>query len=177
MDNDGPQLIDELLVLNAQDGDRLAMDELIRMWHKRLWQHVYRLTMDRDTAWDISQEVWLAIIRGLARLEDPARFKPWAYRIATNKAADHIKSRQAVRSVEAHRRSEKPQPGPGNESLLSHLLDRLDPDKRAILALYYLDQLSVGEVSAVLSIPTGTVKSRLHSARKELKKLWLEENR
>ena len=55
---------------------------------------------------------------------------------------------------------------------LRELLEKLDIRKKAVLCLYYFEQLSVTEISAALKIPKGTVKSRLHSARKELKELW-----
>ena len=55
---------------------------------------------------------------------------------------------------------------------MKELLEKLDVRKRAVLTLYYIEQLSVSEISSVLGIPKGTVKSRLHKARQELKELW-----
>ncbi len=75
---------DELLVLRCQSGETEAMEELIGNWQPRLWRHAKRLTGRRDAAWDVLQETLLAIVRSLHRLDDPALFRTWAYRIATN---------------------------------------------------------------------------------------------
>ena len=170
MAKQGSDPVDELLVMEAQDGDRRSMEELVRRWQRRLWTHAYQLTKDPEAAWDITQQTWLAVIRGLTKLHDPAKFKPWAYRIVTNKAVDYIKAKepgrplpdQPLEDTRAHDKS---------GSLLLELLDRLAPNKKAILVLYYLESLTIAEVSFVLGIPKGTVKSRLHKARNELKKL------
>jgi len=82
---------DQLLVMDAQDGDAQAMEKLVRRWQKRLWQHAYRLTSDSQAAWDITQQSWLGIIKGLRKLHDPAKFRSWAYRITTNKSIDWMK--------------------------------------------------------------------------------------
>ncbi len=161
---------DQLLVMEAQDGDVRAMETLVRRWQKRLWQHALRLTDDREAAWDVTQQTWLGIIKGLRRLNDPARFRAWAYRITTNQAMDWLrKNRYATRSIADH-----PEPtAPETSDLgLLELLPRLDLKKRLVLSLFYLEQLTIPEISAVLGIPYGTVKSRLHKARQELKELW-----
>jgi RNA polymerase sigma factor (sigma-70 family) len=84
------QLVDELLVMDAQSGRVKAMEMLVCRWQKRLWRYACRLTGSPEAAWDVTQEGWLGIVRGLSRLSDPARFRPWAYRIVTNKANDWI---------------------------------------------------------------------------------------
>jgi len=162
---------DQLLVMDAQDGDVKAMEKLVRRWQKRLWSYAYRLTCNKDAAWDITQETWLGIIRGLRKLHDPANFKAWAYKITTNKSIDWIKKRKAdkhisIEDVQEHQHEKKKDTG------IKELLEKLDLRKKVVLCLYYFEQLSVPEISTALKIPTGTVKSRLHSARKELKELW-----
>ncbi|MHC4355854.1 MAG: RNA polymerase sigma factor [Planctomycetota bacterium] len=171
MKKDFSNIEDQLLVMDAQDGDAEAMEALVGRWQKRLWQHVFRLTADRQAAWDITQESWIGIIKGLRKLHDPANFRAWAYRIATNKAFDWIKKRRTgkrirVEDIQDHRQQEKKDMG------VMELMEKLDMKKRAVLNLYYFEQLSVFEISVALDIPAGTVKSRLHTARKELKKLW-----
>jgi len=84
---------DQLLVMDAQDGDANAMEKLVSRWQKRLWQHAFRLTADQQAAWDVTQQSWLAIIKGLRKLSDPANFKAWAYGITTNKSIDWIKKK------------------------------------------------------------------------------------
>ena len=140
-------------------------------WQKRLWQHAYRLIGDTEAAWDVTQQTWLGIIRGLRKLRDPAYFRAWAYSITTNKAIDWIKKSPAAKQVSIEDVQE-PQQKQKQDAGLKELLEKLEIRKRAVLSLYYFEQLSVPEVSAALGIPTGTVKSRLHNARRELKELW-----
>ena len=161
----------QLLVLDAQDGDVKAMEKLVRRWQKRLWSYAYRLTSNKEAAWDITQETWLGIIKGLRKLHDPANFKAWAYKITTNKSIDWIKKRKddkhiSIEDVQEHQHEKKKDTG------IKELLEKLDLRKKVVLCLYYFEQLTVPEISTALKIPTGTVKSRLQNARKELKELW-----
>ncbi len=157
--------------MDSQAGSAKAMEILVSRWQKRLWLYAYRLTHNKDAAWDITQETWLGIIKGLRKLHDPANFKAWAYRITTNKSIDWIKKRKtnkqvSVKEIQDHKQNVSSDTG------LDELLEKLDIRKKAVLSLYYLEQLTVLEVSVALGIPKGTVKSRLHVARRELKKLW-----
>jgi RNA polymerase sigma-70 factor (ECF subfamily) len=168
------QLIDEILVMDCQSGRAKALEMLVSRWQKRLWRYAYRLTGNADAAWDITQESWLGIIKGIGRLHDPARFRSWAYRIVTNKASDWIRKKKAAKSV-ALDESQNQQVQGQDDVGLKELLEKLDVRKRAVLSLYHFEQLSVGEISLALDIPKGTVKSRLHAARKELRELWQQQ--
>jgi len=165
------QIIDEILVLDCQAGRAKAMEILVSRWHKRLWQHAYRLVGDSEAAWDITQQSWLTIIKGLWKLREPAHFKAWAYRITTSKAVDWIRrdQRQKHLGIEA---IPDPQPDTARDSGVEELLEKLDVKKKVVLSLYYFEQLTVTEISIALKIPKGTVRSRLHNAREELKRLW-----
>jgi len=104
-------------------------------------------------------------------LHDPANFKAWAYRITTNKSIDWIRKNKTVKQIsieeiQDHQHEEKQDTG------VKELLEKLDMRKKVVLSLYYFEQLSIPEISVALKIPEGTVKSRLYSARKELKELW-----
>jgi len=65
---------DQLLVMDAQDGNTKAMEALVSRWQKKLWRHAFRLTADPQAAWDVTQQSWLGIIKGLRKLNDPANF-------------------------------------------------------------------------------------------------------
>lgn len=171
VDRSVEQVVDEMLVMDCQSGRVEAMEMLVTRWQRRLWRYAYNLTGNTEAAWDITQESWLGIIRGIYRLNDPARFRPWAYRIVTNKANDWIRKNETVKKIsineiQGHQQKEKKDIG------LKELMEKLDIRKRAVLNLYYFEQLSVPEISVSLNIPEGTVKSRLDNARKELKELW-----
>jgi RNA polymerase sigma-70 factor (ECF subfamily) len=172
---------DELLVLRCQEGEPAAFKALVAQWHSRLQGLAQRLTHDPDAARDLVQESWVAIVRGLGRLDDPARFRVWAYRIVTNKCADWVRRRTVRRdAVENLQRaanarndgSETPASDEAEEiGRLRVALAQLPHDSRIILWLHYLDGLSVVDIATALDLPAGTVKSRLHGARERLKKI------
>ena len=155
----------------AQDGNAAALDKLVSLWQKKLWRYVFRLTTDVHASWDITQQCWLEIIKGLGKLHNSASFKAWAYRIATNNSIDWLKSKCknqhiSLDSIEIDCYQK-------NDDLrVKELIQRLKNDSRVVLSLYYFEQLSIPEISVVLNIPQGTVKSRLFKARCELKLLW-----
>jgi RNA polymerase sigma-70 factor (ECF subfamily) len=157
--------------MDCQRGSIKAMEMLVQRWQKRLWKYAYNMTGDAEVAWDITQESWLGIIKGLRKLQDPANFKAWAYRITTNKSIDWIRKNKTAKKVgldeiQGHQHEEEKDVG------LKELLEQLDIKKRAVLNLRYFEQLSIPEIGIALKIPKGTVKSRLHNARKELKELY-----
>ena len=171
------QLQDELLVLMAQDGEAAAWDELVARWQKPLWRHACRLTGRTEAAWDVMQEAWLAMVRGLAKLDDPRRFRAWAYRITTRRAVDWVRGRQRDRHGQdiletAGRPSESPDQAAVVDSAsdVRAALGKIDLNHRVVLTLYYLDELGINEIADVLNIPPGTVKSRLHHGRAELRR-------
>ena len=171
MDRLVEQLVDEILVMDCQSGSVKALEILVSRWQKRLWQYAYNLTGDADASWDITQESWLGIIKGLRKLNDPARFKSWAYRITTNKSIDWVRKSRAVKRTSVEEIEEQ-QSGREKDSGIKELMEKLDIGKKVVLNLYYFEELSISEISVALKIPKGTVKSRLHGARKELKELY-----
>ena len=162
---------DQLLVMDAQDGNIKAMEMLVSRWQKKLWRHAFRLTADSQAAWDVTQQAWLGIIKGLRKLHDPVNFRPWAYKITTNKAINWIKKNRVSREKivgEIPEITDKEKKDTG----LKELLEKLEMRKKVVLCLYYFEQLSISEISVALKIPEGTVKSRLANARSELKELY-----
>jgi RNA polymerase sigma-70 factor (ECF subfamily) len=118
----------------------------------------------------VTQQTWLGIIKGLRRLNDPAHFRAWSYRITTNQAIDWLKkNRRSTKRITDHL---EPASRETADLGLTELLPRLDLKKRLVLSLFYLEQLTIPEISVALGVPCGTVKSRLHKARQELKELW-----
>jgi RNA polymerase sigma-70 factor (ECF subfamily) len=169
-------LMDEILVLDCQMGSLGALEALVSRWQKRLWRHAYCLTGNAEAAWDVTQESWLGIIRGIARLDDPARFPDWAFRIVTHKASDWLRERMKTRQpldgeLEDQQVGDGPQRRETTIDLFSVLM-KLPPEQRSVLCLYYIEGFGIGEVATTLGIPQGTVKSRLHTARAAFKQLW-----
>jgi RNA polymerase sigma-70 factor, ECF subfamily len=173
MKNPRNQLLDEMLVMRCQDGSDRAMQILARRWQRRLWRYAMRLTGRDETAWDVTQEAWMAIIKGLRRLQDPAMFASWALRIVRNKSADHWRRvgqrrRLTEGAAEQQTDSERSECYDRSEAL-RRALRRLSVDRRELLSLRYEQDLGICAIARILGIPPGTVKSRLHHAREELK--------
>ncbi len=173
------QIRDEVLVLRSQEGEAEAFRMLVGRWQNRLWRHAVRMVRNGDVAWDVVQDAWLAIIRGLSRLDDPAAFPAWAYRIVTCRCADWIR-RQARLNRMTKELSSRPLRDAASGDLdeidaLRQAIHRLDPDQRATLSLHYLEGYSIEQVARILGIPAGTVKSRLHHARNDLKTILHED--
>lgn len=171
---------DELLVLSVQEGDPAAFERLVERWQERLWRHAWRLTGDEEAAWDVLQETWIGIVRGVRRLEDAALFPAWAYRIASNKSRDWIRRRARRRRAREAYGAEKARTGNQDSRRLEEAADLKDAladlsgSDRAILSLRYEECFDTAEIAEILKIPEGTVKSRLHYTRKRLHRLLTE---
>ncbi len=169
---------DELLVLQCQEGDGESLKMLIARWQPRFGRLAWRWTADREAMRDVTQEAWLAIVRGLRRLDDPARFRSWAYRIVRYKCADwtrrRVLQRKVAKELREAARLEADETSSENNSanevtLLRDAMAKLPSDQRVILSLHYLDEMGLAEIARVLDVPVGTVKSRLFHARHQLK--------
>lgn len=172
MNRELDQVLDEYLVLLARSGSRPAMEQLVGRWSPRLQRHAVRTLGDVEAARDVVQDTWLAALRGLSRLEDPARFPAWLYAIATRKCVDLIRGRGRSRRLDEGLRGEPvgtaiADPDSGLD--LTAALARLPADQRLVASLFYGEDLDLETIAAIAGVPVGTVKSRLHHARAALK--------
>jgi RNA polymerase sigma factor (sigma-70 family) len=179
-----PRIYDEYLVVSARAGDRAAFSRLAENWQKRLLAHAYRLTGDPELARDVVQDGWADIVRGLPSLKEPSVFPAWAYRIITRRAADVIGRVQRKRRTEAAYAQEPARPGMAASKVeiladanpLHLAIEALPAKQQAVIALFYLEELSITEISVALSVPVGTVKTRLMHARKKLRAILEGDN-
>lgn len=168
---------DEWLILRIRTGDNTAFQLLAERWYVKLVKHAYYLVKDKDVAQDIAQDTWAVVVRKLHTLKEPRRFKFWIFNIARNKSADWIKSEQKNRALKAEIKQESSEFEPeietknDNIARLRTALRKLPETKREILDLFYLESCNIQEISQILQIPVGTVKSRLFSAREHLKNI------
>lgn len=175
----------ELTVLSAQDGSEEALRSLVSQFQPRLLGLAWRMTGCRDATQDVVQQAWLAIVKGLHRVDDPARFRTWAFRIVARRCADWTRQRvRARRTATGLEPDELLADQDESGSRVSEDADEirtlrraimvLPAEQRAALTLHHLEGLPVREIGEVLDIPAGTVKSRLHSARQRLKEIIQE---
>jgi RNA polymerase sigma-70 factor (ECF subfamily) len=154
--------------------DHAAWRELIAAWERKMLYYISRLVPRHQDAYDVLQQLWLAAYRGIGQLDNPRDFSPWLYRIARNKAIDHrqlrtLNTTDAADDLPAA--DGDPQDQFADAEALHLALDRLSIAHREVLTLYFLEDFSVDQIADVLDIPPGTVKSRLHHARRDLRQL------
>jgi RNA polymerase sigma-70 factor (ECF subfamily) len=169
------RIVEELLVVEARAGDRRAFEALVRAFHPRLLRLASSL-VGPGAAADVVQEAWLGVYRGIARLQDPERFRPWVFQVVANKCRDWVRRRRRERDGMERFRAEpvattapaEPTDAPawGRRALRAAIAE-LPEEHRAALELYYLEELSVGDIARTLGIAPGTVKSRLFHARRK----------
>ena len=164
--------------VQAQCGDREALERLLRSVQPALHRYVRRVTGDAD-ADDVVQDTLVSIARNVVWLVEPRLFRAWAFRIASRAAFSHLR-RVRRRGVEENADLvlgllPASDPPPNNE-LLAELLDSdvLSPASRAVLVLHFQEEMELADVAAVLEIPLGTVKSRLAYGLKTLRRYLAE---
>lgn len=175
---------DSLLIQQCVRGDRAAFGELVLRYQDRLYNSVFRVLGNGDDARDIVQDAFLSAYQSLACFKGDARFFTWLYRIAVNLAISYKRKHRAVLVADYSRDSgglAEPyddsvdsQPGEAldraeDEQRLQDALNRLSPEHRIILVLKEIEGQKYEEISEILQVPIGTVRSRLHRARLELR--------
>jgi RNA polymerase sigma-70 factor (ECF subfamily) len=180
-------LIDECL-----RGDTAAFGELVHRYQERLYNTVYRLVDNAEDAQDVVQEAFLNAYQSLDRFNRDSRFFTWLYRIAINTAISLKRKQRGGRSIEARRNGngglEPPdvsafsQPGHAleqaeEEHRIQAALNRLSPEHRAVLVLKDIEGQKYEQMAEILQVPIGTIRSRLHRARAELRELLEREGK
>ena len=169
------QIYDELLVIKCRQGDSVAFNELVSRWQKRLWCFAYRMTGSESAAWDIVQETWFGIIKGIRKLEDVSVFPQWAFRIAGNKCADWGRKQKRRERLDKeltrqgqNESGEKQSDSEKTESLQA-AIGKLPPERRALLELRYREGFDISQIAEILKVSEGTVKSRINRTLEKLK--------
>lgn len=162
------------LVRRAQRGDEGAQRELIVAYQHRVAGFVFAMTNRSDTVEDLCQQVFIKMIRAVDKLQAPAQFESWLFRLARNTCIDQLR-RQRLRRIflpfaEEHENIPEPPGAVDSEELdaLRHALAQLRPQDRALLALVQ-EGRSHAEISEILGTSVAAVKARLHRAREHLR--------
>lgn len=168
------QALDDYLVLLAQGGSREAFARLATRWTPKLLAFAARALGTTEVAKDVVQDTWESAVRGLSRLDDPARFRAWIYAIAARKCADALRGKyraaRIAESAQAMNAEAVNTEGESNARLdVAAAMKRLPPEQRVAVSLFFGEELNVAEIAAITGAPEGTVKSRLFAARKALR--------
>ncbi len=166
----------EWLALRCQTGDPDAFADLIAVMERPLLYYVRSLTGNQDVALDVLQDCWLKAVRGIRRLKDPGSLKPWLYAIAHGVAIDRI--RRDYRRDKADQAQlddafniEEPSFDQEDATAIRDALSRLGVKHREVLVLHFLQDLSILEIANVVGCSEGTVKSRIHYAKRQMKQI------
>lgn len=167
-------------VIKAQAGDRQAFRQVVELMMPRLYGVVYTMVNDQDEVNDILQDAFVRAYRALPKLRKPEAFAGWMTRIAVNTGRTRL----------SRRREYPTEPGAplfqlqgtldttvedleqeDLQRVLYQALEQLSPEHREVVAMVELEEMNCAEAAKLLDCPAGTVRSRLHYARKKLKEI------
>ena len=168
------QLYERVLVLRCQAGDELAFGELVERYHARLRYYVRKMQADTASADDVLQDVWFDAYRGLPHLREPGAVRPWLYRIARDRVYRELRRRGPL--VERLADHDVPEPAydddeftPDDVARIHEALAALPPEQREVLVLRFLEDMTYDDMARVCDSPVGTIRSRLHYAKRALR--------
>ena len=172
---------DATLIDLALGGDAAAFGSLVRRYQDRLYTALIHVAGSRDEAEDVAQDAFVQAYLKLRTFERQSKFYTWLYRIAFNAAVSRRRKRRTEGSVEQARAAVGDEPADRRErpeerllrkeraDLLSQALAGLSEEHRAILILREMEGCDYEQISQILDLPVGTVRSRLHRARAHLR--------
>jgi len=173
--------IEQLPVAQARAGEPAAWDALFRRYQLPLYVYVYELVRDEQAGLDLVQETFIAAARHLGGLREDAKFGSWLFGIAHQKCIQRWR-KHSGKEVLFDEVPESPDAfGDGPDDLLirreqeaefMNLVNQLPLPHRSVLLLHFVEDFSLEEIARITETPLGTVKSRLHYAKRALRKFW-----
>ncbi len=186
---------DAALLRRAQSGDRAALSLLLTTHQDRLYAVCVRMVTDRTTAADLTQDTLVKIIQHLPTYDGRSQLTTWMIRIAMNTCLSYLRSQKHRRHTRLDPAGDPPNSGSGRgeegrgghspaarelpgssgvelqeqRAIVSRALAELDPDHRAVLILRDVQGLDYDQIAGALSVPVGTIKSRIFRARAALR--------
>lgn len=177
---------EQRLIQLAAKGDCEAFEQLLRRYESTIWRLCYRMTANEEDAADLTQEALVRVWQKLPDFRFRSSFSTWLYRLTTNLCLDFLRSKKRRPTVPLEREDDgepslpeprDPAPTPEEAVLASEEQERLqkalaalEPEQRRLLALRVDRELNYAQMAEILSVPEGTVKSRLARAREALRK-------
>jgi RNA polymerase sigma-70 factor (ECF subfamily) len=168
------EISEHLVVLRCQVGDEAAFEMLFDRYNGRLLYYLRRLLGTGGQAEDILQSVWLKVVRKIGTLREPRAVRAWMYRIAHNEAIQQLRDsgreialNEAEDTLEAI--PEEEESSPVDSARVHAALDEISPAHRAVLTLRFMDDLSYEEMAGVVGCSIGTIRSRIHYAKRALR--------
>jgi RNA polymerase sigma-70 factor (ECF subfamily) len=170
----------QLPVPQAKAGEPEAWDILFRRYQLPLYVYVFELVHDEQTSLDLVQETFIAAVRHIGGLRNDDKFGSWLFGIAHQKCIQRWRkqNREEILLDEIPDVPDESENNPDDllirqeqEAQFMQLLDQLPPPQRSVLLLHFVEDFSLEEIASITETRLGTVKSRLHYAKKALRKL------
>jgi len=177
-DNAAESLVEQMLVLRCQNGDAAAFADLVARYHRRLRYFLEKMLYAPDRVDDVLQDLWLDVFGSIRKLHDPSAFAAWLYRLARDRAyrdlrgrlsrppttdVDEIPEREAAANDDDF--------SPDDAEQIHHALNKLTVEHREVLLLRFVEDMNYQQIAAVVGCEIGTVRSRIHYAKLQLKEL------
>lgn len=166
----------QFLVVRCQAGDEDAFGRLLAEFGPRTLRYLRGLV--GDEAEDVHQEVWLSVYRSLASLADPRAFRTWLFSTTRRRAIDHLRRHRREDALleeiagfmsDRHAGGEDDAPDDLDDDAFDQAIAYLPAAQRDVLLLRFRDDLTYAEIALIVGCPVGTVKTRLHHARRKLR--------
>lgn len=174
-------------IKQVKKGDRSAFEEVVAIFQHRIYQHCYRMVGNAYEAEDLAQEAFIRAYMNIHSFDHHRKFSTWLYRIATNLAIDHLRKRKPDYYLDAEIKGtdglnmysqlptneRSPEEEVESLEIQGHIhqeIVSLPPIYRSIIMLRYLEEFTLKEISEIMDIPLGTVKTRIHRGREALRK-------
>ena len=182
MANNIEQAYELTLVLRSQIGDEAAFEELFRNYSPRLRFYVAKMLGERHSQTDdVLQEIWTSAFRGLSKLNDGAAFRAWLFSIARARAYREFRRSGLANALDSVDPSQIEEPAAETETNIDveavhQQLADLSPEHRDVLVLRFIEDMNYEEIARVTGQAVGTVRSRIHYAKRALRRAWKENN-
>lgn len=168
----------EWFALRCQCGEVDAFEDLVAAMERPLLYYATSLTGNPDSGLDVLQEVWMKAFRGIGKLKDPGALRSWLYSITHGVAVDRIRrnrSREKAEEVELEdfQEAEEPSFAAEDAAAIHQALGEIGFRHREVLVLHFLEDLSIAEIAKVVGCSEGTVKSRMHYAKRAIKEILI----
>lgn len=172
---------EELLIQRCQEGDQEAFRQLFRRYRERVYHVALRTLGEGALVEDVVQEVFVSVYKSLPGYKARSRFETWLYRVTVNVCLQHVRKKRVatvpldeVRVVDRAQTPDRVSEQRELEAAVQNALLRLKPKHRMVVVLHDMEGLTEGEIGEIMRCPKGTVKSRLHYARRKLRELLRE---
>lgn len=169
------------LIAECIAGNEDAIERLVREYEAGVFRLAVSILRDESEAREVTQETFLSALRALPSYKEKQSLKAWLYTIALNHSRSHLRKRKiierlrttltAIFRVDTERQVSPEEAAIQNEkeAIVWHSLNQLDERHRIVVILRYFHELSITEISDILSVNEGTIHSRLHTAREKLR--------